>query len=194
MKGKPDKSELLLVKQCKQGNNKAQHQLYTRYSKAMYNIATRMTGNKAHAEDILQEAFIKVFTEIHKLQNEKAFGGWVKRIVINKCIDHSRNKKFFSTEIEIHEIENQLIEEEIEDTILPEKVHECIKQLPDGAREILVLRALEGLKHAEIAEQLNISVSTAKTQFHRAKTLMGKLLNKNENKSRRIPEKKPAEA
>jgi len=142
----------------------------------MYNLAVRMTGDKNDAEDILQDAFIKAFQEVHKLKNEKAFGGWLRRIVANHCIDATRRKKIVFTDVEkVKDVHPETIE--VEDDIDPEMIHALIKQLPDGAREILVLRALEGYRHAEIGEQLGISESTAKTQYFRAKQLLGKMLN-----------------
>lgn len=155
-----------------------------------------MTGDIAEAEDILQDSFTKALTELHKLKDENAFGGWLKRIVINRSIDKIRNKKFKFLRIEaIHELQIE-IPEELDESVDPEIVHHLIKKLPDGAREILVLHALEGFKHAEIAEKLRISESTAKTQFFRAKQMLAKMIKEmeNENEFRKIPEGKPAEA
>lgn len=148
----------------------------------MYNVAVRMTNDQAAAEDIIQDAFIKAFSEIHKLQNAKAFGGWLKRIVINRCIDITRKNKMF-TNIEMILEKHLEVEVEVDDSTDPEFVHQCIKKLPKGARQILVLHALEGYKHAEIAQKLEISESTAKTQYFRAKQLLGKIINKSKNET-----------
>lgn len=87
------KNEISLVGLCKKGNEKAQFELYKLYSKSMYNVALRMTGDRGTAEGILQDAFIKAFSEINKIKDEKAFRGWLKRIVINCCIDEARKKR-----------------------------------------------------------------------------------------------------
>ena len=189
-------SESKLVKLCKQGDAKAQYKLYKLYSKAMYNIAIRMTSDQGTAEDVIQDSFIKAFSEMNKLQNEKAFGGWLKRIVINRCIDVTRKKRIVFTDMEIISVKNLEIADEPEDTTDPELVHRLIKQLPDGARQILVLRALEGYKHAEIANRLRISESTAKTQYFRAKQLLAKLINEktNEKEFGRLFEEKSLKA
>ncbi|WP_167604939.1 RNA polymerase sigma factor [Maribellus sediminis] len=172
-----NQNEQHLVRLCKKGDAKAQYKLYKLYSKGMYNLAVRMTNNQSMAEDVLQDAFIKAFGEINKLKNEKAFGGWLRRIVANLCIDASRKKKLLFTDMESLN-ESELEESvEVDDTVEPEQIHALIKKLPDGAREILVLRALEGYKHSEIGEQLGISESTAKTQFFRAKQLLAKMIN-----------------
>ncbi|HCE59052.1 MAG TPA: RNA polymerase [Prolixibacteraceae bacterium] len=189
-------NEATLIQRCKKNDEKAQLQLYRLYSKRMFNLAVRMTGDVGEAEDVLQDSFVKALTELHKLKDENAFGGWLKRIVINRSIDKIRNKKFKFLSIEtIHELKME-IPEELDESVDPEIVHHLIKKLPDGAREILVLRALEGFKHAEIAEKLRISESTAKTQFFRAKQLLAKMIKEmeNENEFRKIPEGKPAEA
>ena len=169
-------NELSLIRLCKKGDAKAQYRLYKLYCKGMFNVAIRLTNDKSLAEDVLQDAFVKAFTEIDKLQNEKAFGGWLKRIVINRSIDVTRKEKTFYAEVESLGNDELEIAVEIDSGFSPERIHHYIKQLPDGAREILVLRALEGYKHAEIAEKLGISESTAKTQFFRAKQLLLKMM------------------
>lgn len=166
-----------LVKLCKKGDAKAQYKLYKLYVKGMYNVAMRMTNSKAVSEDVLQDAFVKAFSEINKLKDERAFGGWLKRIVVNRCIDVSRKDKLSFVDMESIQHQHLDIAEEIDGEIDPELVHELIKKLPDGAREILVMRALEGYRHAEIGEKLGISESTAKTQFFRAKQLLAKMIN-----------------
>ncbi|MBN1820261.1 MAG: RNA polymerase sigma factor [Prolixibacteraceae bacterium] len=189
------KSEIILVGQCRKGNVKAQYNLYRLYAKGMYNVAIRMVGDSQVAEDILQEAFIKAFNGLDKLQNDVAFGSWLKRIVINLCIDYSRKDRFVFAEID--EIKgSDFISEEIDDETDPAFVHELIKKLPEGARQILVMRAIEGYRHAEIGEELGISESTAKTQFFRARQLLAEMIKEkwNEDRSRKISERKTASA
>jgi RNA polymerase sigma-70 factor (ECF subfamily) len=185
-----------LVKHCKNGDAKAQYKIYKLYSKAMYNLAIRIIGEKGSAEDILQDSFIKVFSDINNLKDDKAFGAWLKRIVINRSLDEVRKRKYVFSGLEsVSEHQNEFIEE-VDDSVDPEIVHHLIKKLPDGAREILVLRAIEGFKHSEIAEKLNISESTAKTQFFRAKQILAKMLKEleNENGNRKISERKQVNA
>jgi RNA polymerase sigma-70 factor (ECF subfamily) len=166
------------------------------YVKAMFNIAVRMTGEKELAEDILQEAFVKAFSEIENLKNEKAFGGWLKRIVLNRCIDMMRKEKYIFQGLDTLSEQYHEIVEEIDESADPEMIHHMIKKLPEGARQILVMRALEGYKHAEIGEKLGISESTAKTQFFRAKQLLGEMIKNREyeNGFGKISEGKKVEA
>lgn len=160
-----------ILEQCKNGEVKAQFILYKQYSKAMYNIAIRFLNNKMDAEDILQESFVTAFEKINDLSSYNAFGSWLKRIVINNCITHLRRNKF-----EFDDIENyasvESPDDEAELTIDPALVHAAIKDLPSGGRTILVLHALEGYKHREIAEMLNLSESTSKSQYRRALDLL----------------------
>ncbi len=161
-----------LVEKCLDGDIKAQYQLYKQYSKAMYNIAIRFLNNKMDAEDILQESFITAFSRLRELQNRDLFGSWLKRIVINNCISLQRKRK-----IAFEAIDEQRHGEAVEtddgflkvDSAL---LHGAIKELPHKGRTVLVLRALEGYSHKEIAEKLDISVSTSKTQYSRALSLL----------------------
>jgi RNA polymerase sigma-70 factor (ECF subfamily) len=165
-----------LIEKCLEGDIKAQYQLYKQYSKAMYNIAVRFLNNKMDAEDILQESFVTAFGRLEELKNRDVFGSWLKRIVINKCISLQRKRK-----IAFEEIDEDRHGESIEmDDGLPEVdpalVHHAIKELPQKGRAVLVLRAMEGYSHKEIAETLEISVSTSKTQYSRALSLLNKKL------------------
>jgi RNA polymerase sigma-70 factor (ECF subfamily) len=165
-----------LIEKCLDGDIKAQYQLYKQYSKAMYNIAIRFLNNKMDAEDILQESFITAFMRLGELQNRDLFGSWLKRIVINKCISLQRKRKIAFEEIdEQRHGEFEVMDEGIQE-FDPALVHRAIRELPSKGRTVLVLRALEGYSHKEIAETLGISVSTSKTQYSRALSLLNKKL------------------
>jgi len=165
-----------LIEKCLEGDIKAQFQLYKQYSKAMYNIASRFLNNKMDAEDILQESFITAFNRLGELKNRDAFGSWLKRIVINKCISQQRRRKFEFEDIDDYKFEDGSEPDESMPDVDPALVHNAIKELPDKGRAVLVLRALEGYKHQEIAEILNISVSTSKTQYSRSLALLNRKL------------------
>lgn len=157
-----------ILERCKNGEVKAQFMLYKQYSKTMYNIAIRLLNNKMDAEDILQESFVTVFEKLGELTNKDAFGSWLKRIVINNCLTHLRHHKFEFDDINDYSPADFPNEEETELNLNPELVHNAIKDLPEGGRTVLVLHALEGYKHREIAELLGVSESTSKTQYKRA--------------------------
>jgi len=156
-----------LVEDCARGSSRAQFRLYKLYSKAMYNLAFRMMNCKEDAEDMLQEAFIECFRNIGSFRFESTFGAWLKSILINKCINQIRKRK--PDLIYFDEVPNYQIEENDETVYDTASVIKGIDELPNGYRIILTLYLLEGYDHTEIAQILNISESTSKSQYSRAK-------------------------
>jgi len=168
-----------IVKLCLTGNRKAQQQLYHQYSKAMYNISLRMMNDPYEAEDILQISFVDVFTKLHTYKGNSTIGAWIKRIVINNCINQLRKRKLHFSEMD-GELGNIPENEPVEEVAAYEvqSIKKCIKMLPDGFRTVLSLYLLEGYDHKEIAQILSISESTSKSQYHRAKSKLKELLTK----------------
>ena len=167
----------LLIEECRKGSSRAQFSLYKQYSKAMYNIAYRIINNREDAEDILQESFVDCFRNIYTFRFESTFGAWLKRIVINKCINHiQKNKISLTITDNVPEIAG---EEEDEPDYDISKILNGIELLPDGYRIILTLYLIEGYDHSEIAEILGISESTSKSQYSRAKNKLRSHLLKN---------------
>ena len=132
-----------------------------------------MVRDEDIAKDLLQEAFIKAFNNLEKLTEIKAFGGWLKRIVVNTGLEYIRKKKYVFEDID--EVSIDLEDEPFEECDVI-AIHNAIKELPDGCRTVLSLHIFEGYKHFEIADQLGISESTSKTQFRHAKQLLKKKL------------------
>jgi RNA polymerase sigma-70 factor (ECF subfamily) len=162
-----------LIDKCRKGDNRAQYRLYKLYVKAMYNICIRMLPNRIDAEDVLQDAFVKAFKNLSRFKGESTFGAWLKRIVINQCIDQVKKSKRMFIEFDGIEIADESEDElDMMDLPKPEIVHQAIKDLPEGARVVFNLFMLEGYKHKEISEMLNISESTSKSQYQRARTLL----------------------
>ena len=164
-----------IIERCIDGDIKAQFLLYKQYSKAMYNIAIRFLNNSMDAEDILQESFVTVFEKIGTLDRKSAFGSWLKRIVINNCISFLRKNRVFFEEVDDYP-DYQDDQANPFFAVDPAVIHENIRKLPDGARTVLVLYALEGYNHREIAEMLSITDSTSRTQYKRALGLLSKSL------------------
>lgn len=159
-----------LVSRCKKGDVHAFRELYNAYSAAMYNICLRMTGNPADAEDTLQEAFMQVFRNIERLENVGSVTAWIKRIVVNHCLSHLRKKKVYFEEVDNIEIEEEktaVDEDNFAWTVAA--IKEAIQVLPHGYRTVLNLYIFEEYSHKEIAAMLDISESTVKTQYMRAK-------------------------
>ena len=169
-----------IIEASKIGDQKAQYKLYQLYAKAMFNICYRMMNNFEEAEDILQEAFTEVFTKLHTFRYESTFGAWFKRIVINKCINEIKRKKAdLVLYDEFHTFEQEAEEETDvnENKLNVNRVQKAIEQLPDGYRIIFSLYMLEGYDHSEISEILDISESTSKSQYMRAKRKLKEILN-----------------
>ena len=166
-----------LIEECRTGNRKAQYRLYSQYSKAMFNLAFRILNNREDAEDILQETFVDCFRSLSSFRFESTFGAWLKKILINKCINHIKRKK-----IELMLCENlpdNIYEEEAGEVYDTTKIFRGIEKLPDGYRIILTLYLLEGYDHSEISQILGITESTSKSQYSRAKDKLRVLLSTN---------------
>lgn len=158
------------IEQSKKGDAKAQYQLYSLYAKAMFNICMRMLSVREDAEDALQEAFTEVFDKLSSFRYESAFGAWVKRIVVNTCINRLNRKHPELVLSDIASAASPEEEPEMEDLELQvQQVLSAVEQLPDGYRLILNLYLFEGYDHREISEILGISESTSKTQYFKAR-------------------------
>ncbi|WP_247672644.1 RNA polymerase sigma factor [Aquimarina sp. MMG016] len=167
-----------LVEKSKSGDRNSQYQLYELYVDAMYNVSMRMIGIKEDAEDIIQDSFVEAFRNLKSFRYESTFGSWLKRIVINKSINHLKLKKIPITPLDNHEY--HISEEKISEPVKKiniDKIKKGIAQLPDGYRQIINLYLIEGYDHIEISEILKISVSTSKSQYHRAKKKLIQTIN-----------------
>ena len=170
-----------LVVECKQGSKKACYELYKLYAKAMLNVAFRIVGNIAEAEDVLQEAFLDAFNKLKDFRQDTTFGLWLKQIVVNRSINLLRKRRLELIELEGDHLENIPDEEPDDDEDVQYQVtlvKEGMKQLPDGYRVVLSLYLLEGYDHEEIGQILKISENTSRTQFLRAKRKLMEILKR----------------
>jgi RNA polymerase sigma factor (sigma-70 family) len=176
-----------IIELSKEGNPKAQYQLYKLYSKAMFNICRRMLNNREEAEDLLQESFTDAFMKLGTFRYESSFGTWMKRIVINKCINSIQKKKvdlvLSEQQVEAADPEETVDYSRIEMDV--RKIHHAMEELPDGYRVIFSLYAMEGYDHTEIAQILGISESTSKSQYLRAKQKIRDIIDKNHERPAR---------
>lgn len=178
-----------LVERCKQGDRKAQYELYKLYSKSMLNVCVRVVNHIGEAEDVLQEAFLDAFCNLHTFRGQSTFGAWLKQIVVNKAINHLRQRKMQLVDIEgygygddDHDIADDAPTDEEGIQMDVERVRRGIAQLPEGYRVVLSLYLFEGYDHEEIGEILNISESTSRTQYMRGKKKLLELLsNRSDN-------------
>jgi RNA polymerase sigma factor (sigma-70 family) len=170
-------TEEAILKGCLKKEAAAQRDLYNRYSPKMLAVCYRFAHNREDAEDMLQEGFIKVFSQVHTFESRGAFEGWIRRIIVHTCINIlKKNKKFNESVDIIHATGVQVREESVPSIIQAKQVVECIRLLPIGYRTVLNLYALEGYNHREIAGMLDIEESTNRSQYTRAKAMLEEIL------------------
>lgn len=160
-------------------NAAAQEALYNRFSPRMLGVCYRFAKSREDAEDMLQEGFIKIFSQLHQYRNEGALEGWIRRIVVHTCINVlKKNKKFADSVDLIHAHSIQTKEDMIPSIMQAKQVVECIRMLPLGYKTVLNLYAIEGYSHKEIGELLGIEESTSRSQYTRAKAMLEDVLVK----------------
>ena len=166
-----------LIEASKRGDNRARRQLYELYARAMFNISYRMMNNREDAEDILQEAFTQAFSKLDSFRYDSTFGAWLKRIVINTCINAINKRKvdLLLTD-DMYYFGNRREEEEAKLPLTVADIQKAMEQLPEGGRIVFSLYLLEGYDHIEIAQILGITESTSKSQFMRAKRKVYEIL------------------
>ncbi len=168
-----------LVDRCRNGDGKAQYELYHLYARQMFNVCMRIVNNTTDAEDILQDSFVEAFRLIHEFRGDSSFGAWLKKIVVNRSINNLKKRRLTLFE---QVPDTELIYEEVdydgETQHEVKKVHSAMMGLPPGYRLVLSLYLLEGYDHAEIAQILNITESTSKSQYNRAKAKLKEQLGK----------------
>ena len=167
-----------LILKSQEGDRRAQNELFKLYAEAMYNICRRIMGNEDDAKDVLQDSFVHAFTKINTLRNIDTFSAWIKRIVINHCINALKKKDILTGEIEQEREfpEAETFEDHREDKIEAQKVLKAIDKISEGCKTVLNLYLFEGYDHNEIAEILSISVSASKSQYSKAKAKVRKLV------------------
>lgn len=168
-----------LVEGCKSGNRRYQKILYVKYARKMYGICLSYAHERSQAQDILQDAFIKVFQHVGQFDIQGSLEGWIRRIVINTAIDSYRKEGKISNLLQVNEdiVESQSRNEGLSDLQLKDLMKQ-VQRLPDGARIVFNLYAVEGFTHKEIADRLDISIGTSKSQYNRARKLLLKWIEK----------------
>ena len=167
-----------LIEGCKKHDSKAQSKVYAIYYKAMYNTCLRIVKDSFTAEDIMQEAFISAFGKINSYSGVVTFGAWLKRIVINKSIDHLKIRKIeFLSLTDEHNIISDEIEPNETINFNINEIKRNINKLPDNYRIVLSLYLLEGYDHEEIGQILNIKATSSRSQLTRAKAKLIKNIN-----------------
>lgn len=177
-----------IIHGCKKGKRKAQAALYDKYAPSMRATCMRYLGGRPEAEDILHDALIKALSKISQFNRKGSLEGWLKRIAMTTAIDYlNKSKKLLvdtqTSSVEFDKIEDKAVEDvsfyvELSNQHIDKaKVLEIMNELPDGYRAILNMYVIDGLKHKEISERLNISVNTSKSQLSRARKTVKDRIN-----------------
>lgn len=166
-----------LISRCKRGDRTAQHEIYKLYARGMYNTAVRIVHDSEDAKDILQDAFVDMYTKLDSFREESTFGAWFKRIVVNKSLNHikkARPQLLDYEDVDI-EVEDEPYSEPFDHTV--NDVKKAMKDLPHGYKLVFDLYMFEGYSHKEIAGYLGITEATSKSQLSRARVKLRELLN-----------------
>jgi RNA polymerase sigma-70 factor (ECF subfamily) len=173
-------SDQQIIDGCARHDRKAQQALYDRYSRFLLGICMRYASDKAEAEDILQESFLKIFFNIKDYSGTGSFIGWLRKVAVNTAITHyHKNLKFrYHVEIEEYVSAETGVSGFEEDFFTSDELFKVLNDLPAGYRMVFNLYAVEGYKHKEIAEMLRIDTNTSKSQYSRAKAAIRERLEK----------------
>lgn len=163
-------SDKELIEHCLDNDPRAQELLYKRFSRRMYGVCLRFARNTLEADDILQEGFIKVFSFLKDFRSDGSLEGWIRRTIVNTAINYynSRQNEWKETTIDKADLSQSQVEDTL-DQISTADLLNLIHELPEGYRLVFNLYIIEGYNHQEIAEMLNISESTSKSQLSRAR-------------------------
>lgn len=169
-------TEKELIKGCQKGKSEYQKALYDQYAGKMFALCMRYARHKLEAEDILQEGFIKVFQYIDGFRFEGSFEGWIRRIMVHTAIKYYHKAAHKNEQIGMEELPEQSVAPDIHGTLNAEELMELIKKLPEGYKMVFNLYALEGYKHKEIADMLDIGESTSRSQLVKARKLLQQMI------------------
>lgn len=158
------------------GDEKANKELYDAFSIAMFNVCRSYFPDVSDAEDVFQDAFIKVFENIHSVSNAEALPGWIKRVFTNTCIDALRRKRFSFSVLDINSASLTTLNS-VEDQLAHEEIMKLVHKLPLRCRLVFIMNVIEGYTHREIAELIGITEGTSKSQLFEAKLKLKKQID-----------------
>ena len=184
--------ESIIVSKCKKGKSSAQHKVYKMYAPILRGVCRRYITDYDEAEDVLQEGFIKVFTHIDKFeyQGKGSFLFWMKRIIINQALNHLKKNKVKIFEESLDDKHDIIINDENDEyfdasnaKFSKEDVIEAVDKIPVAFKTVLNMAVMDGMKHKEIAELLDVAEETSRSRLTRAKQMLKQQLSEIANKS-----------
>ena len=179
-------TETQLIAALKRGDSRAHKVVYERFAGKMLAICTRYCANRADAEEVMLDGFMRVFEKVGQFREDGSFEGWVRRVMVTESLMFLRKNKQWRQEISIDDVPVEPDYEWADTAICENDLLRMVNQLPDGYRTVFNLYAIEGYAHAEIAEMLGISEGTSKSQLSRARTMLQLNLKKLERESQQI--------
>ncbi len=172
----------LIIDNCRRGDRNSQRVLYEYYFGYGLNICLRYTPNQEEAKEMLNDAFLKIFTKLDQYDSNYPFKSWIRRIFTNAAIDHYRKGRRLIRTVALEELPEIVDTTESDPFVTPQTdVLPVIQRLPPMYRMVFNLYVMEGYKHHEIAEMLGISIGTSKSNLLRAKRKLQRQLMKREN-------------
>lgn len=161
-----------IIEGCVSGDVRAQEKLYNMFAPKMFGVCLRYAKDTTEAEDSLQDGFVKVFTNIDKFRHEGSFEGWMRRIMVNVSLEKYRKQHVMYPVEDISIYESPNYSDDILDKISAKELIEQIQKLTPRYRMVFNLYVLEGMRHKEIGEEMNISVGTSKSNLARAREIL----------------------
>jgi RNA polymerase sigma-70 factor (ECF subfamily) len=168
-----------LVKECAKGNPKAQRALFDKFAPKMLSVCYRYIGKSDEAEDVLQDAFVKIFQKVVEFKMEGSLEGWIRRIVVNTALDAIRKNKKTLGDVSVDDVSYKVsYTDDNFDDMDVKHLLKIINNLPDGYRVVFNMFAIEGYSHKEIADTLGVTENTSKSQYSRARAYLRNELEK----------------
>ncbi|MFK7923975.1 MAG: RNA polymerase sigma factor [Bacteroidia bacterium] len=165
-----------MLQSCARQERQGQKQLYEKYYASMVWVCFRYVKDKDQSEDLVHEGFIKVFRNIERFRNQGSLEGWVKRIMINVCLDYLRKQGRWQDELPLVYAESEAVPAQAVNDLQAEYIFECIQQLPPLLRSVFNLNVVEGYPHKEIGKMLDLKESTSRAYLSEAKKQLRKVL------------------
>lgn len=171
-----------LIQRCLKADQRAQKALFEKFGRKMMGVVLRYVPDREQASDVLQDGFVKVFQHLSSFKGDGSFEGWIRRTMVNTALDHLRRRKLMKIDTDISAAQH--LAGEAEKSVGKMRVEELMKiiqEMPPGYRTVFNLFAIEGYSHQEIADELGVTESTSKTQFHKARSYLMKIIGDRSN-------------
>lgn len=177
--------DFALVEACMKGSPKAQKTLFEKFAPRMFSVCLRYMKDRDKAQDVLQDGMVKVFNNLSNFKNEGVFEAWIRRIIVNCCLDQLRKDSKFINDVSVDDYAYKLDKSDfIVESMIAEELMKLVQSMPSGYRVVFNMYAIEGYSHQEIADHLGVTESTSKSQYLRARAYLRDRLDKDSKDGR----------